>query len=458
MSQKKNINPVRSKSPETTVPTTVGTSNGVNRRQFLRRVAGATVSAISFPYIVASSALGTTETAAASNRITLGFIGTGRQSRNLLKAFLNEFGTEVVAVCDVDTHKRERARIMTEQHYASRSTTSTFKGCTAYHDFRDLLGRSDIDAVVIATPDHWHAIGVIQAARSGKDIYCEKPLSLTIAEGRAMVNAVGRYGCVFQTGSMQRSDYRFGLACELVRNGYIGRVKTVTVDIGGPSVECYLPAELVPDYLDWDFWLGPAPWRPYSPELAPPISFEGWANWRNYRDYSGGQMTDWGAHMFDIAQWALGMDNSGPVEIIPPDGKCYKVLTYKYAGGIVMTRDSGAADSGVLFTGTEGKIEVNRDHLKTWPDSLKASQIGPDQIHLRRSSNHYTDWLKCIRTRSRPICDAEIGCRSATVCHLGNIAYQIGRPLKWDPQRELFVNDAEANRMLDRPMRSPWRL
>jgi len=427
----------------------------VNRRQFLRKVAGTVVGAISFPYIVPSSALGAAGTAAPSERITLGFIGTGKQGKGLLRAFLNASGTQVLAVCDVDTLKRKRAQERTERHYANRQTKGTFKGCTGYNDFCNLLARDDIDAVVIATPDHWHIIPVIQAARAGKDIYCEKPLSLTIAEARTMVNEVRRYGRVFQTGSMQRSDHRFRFACELVRNGYIGEVKTVTVNVGGPSGECDLPAEPVPDYLDWDMWLGPAPSRPYHPELSPHISVDIFPNWRKYRDYSGGGMTDWGAHHFDIAQWALGMDDSGPVEIIPPDGKNYKVLTYKYANGITMTRDKA---NGVLFTGTDGKVEVNRGYLRTWPDNLIEQQIGPNDIHLYESSNHYADWLKCIRVRSKPICDVEVGCRSVTVCHLGNIAYQLGRPLKWEPKRELFVNDSEADRLRTRSMRSPWHL
>ncbi|NIA16901.1 MAG: Gfo/Idh/MocA family oxidoreductase [Planctomycetes bacterium] len=434
----------------------------VTRRQFLAGTVGAAAGAIGFPYIVSSSALGRDGSTLPSNRIVLGFIGVGKQgSSTLLKGFLNASGTQVVAVCDVDALKRKRARNITQRYYANHSgrAGAGSKNCTAYSDFRNLLVRSDIDAVVIATPDHWHAITVIQAARAGKDIYCEKPLSLTIAEARAMVNAVRRYERVLQTGSMQRSDSKFRFACELVRSGYIGEVKTVTVDVGGPSAECYLPAEAVPAELDWNFWLGPAPWRPYNSILAPPISFKDWPRWRNYRDYSGGAMTDWGAHHFDIAQWALGMDDSGPVEIIPPDGKDYKVLTYKYANGVTMIRDKiGLMDGGILFVGTEGRVAVTRGYLRTWPDSLMSQQIGPDETHLYKSNNHYVDFLNSVRDRSKPICDVEIGCRSATVCHLGNIAYQLGRPLKWDPGKERFVNDPQADRLLSRPMRSPWHL
>lgn len=439
--------------------------NDIDRRQFLTRAAGSVFGAVGFPYIISSSALGAAETVAPSNRITLGFIGTGKQGNEfLLSGFLNHSAAQVIAVCDVDALKRKRSRYRVEKHYAGRLSKGVFKGCTAYGDFRDLLARDDIDAVVIATPDHWHGIVVIHAAKSGKDIYCEKPLSFTIAEARDMVSAVRGYSRILQTGSMQRSDYRFRFACELVRNGYIGEVKKVSVNIGNAasaypifSEECYLPAEPVPDYLDWDMWLGPAPWRPYNSILSPDISNNIYPHWRNYRDYSGGLMTDWGAHHFDIAQWGLGMDETGPVEIVPPDGKNYRELTYKYANGVTMTRrDKGRR--GILFVGTEGKVEVNREYLHTWPGSLKNEQIGPNQIHLYESGDHYANWLKCIRTRSKPICDVEIGARSATVCHLGNIAYRLGRPLKWDPKNERFVNDEQADRMLSRPMRSPWHL
>jgi predicted dehydrogenase len=423
----------------------------MNRRDFLRAAAG-TAAVAAFPYVVPSSVFGAE---APSNRIVLGFIGCGKQSQHLMRSFLGSPGTQVVAACDVDKLKLERSsKEIVEKHYADRKDGS-YKGCVRYHDFRDLLARNDIDAVVISTPDHWHAVTVIESCKAGKDVYCEKPLSQTIREARAMVNAVRQYNRIFQTGSMQRSSQEFRFACELVQNGYIGDIQHVTVGVGGPPEDKLLPAEPVPDYLDWDMWVGPAMWRPYNNDLAPHISFDGFPNWRYYSYYGGGGMTDWGAHHFDIAQWALGMDGSGPVEIIPPDGKDYKVLTYKYANGIPMTRDNA---NGILFEGTKGKVEVNRGYLKTWPDSLKDQKIGPDQVHLYDSKNHYTDWLDAIRKRSDPICKIEIGASSVTVCHLGNIAYRLQRPLKWDPKREVFVGDDEANRLLSRSMRSPWHL
>ncbi len=427
----------------------------ISRRLFIKNVAGTAAAAIAFPYIVPTSALGRAGNAAPSERITLGFIGAGKQSKHLMRSFLNSPGTHVLAVCDVDKLKLARGKKIVEDHYAGKSGDS-YKGCDTYGDFRELLARNDIDAVVISTPDHWHAVMVIQSAMAGKDIYCEKPLSQTIKEARAMVNAVRRYGRVFQTGSMQRSDWHFRLGCELVLNGYIGELKNVNVNVGGPPRDRPLPAEPIPDYLDWDMWLGPALSRPYNSELSPHLSWDGFPNWRSHSSFGGGGMTDWGAHHFDIAQWGMGMDESGPVEIIPPDGEDYKVLTYKYANSVTMTRSNRAR--GVLFTGTKGEVNTDRGYLQTKPESLKDRQIGPNEIHLYESRNHYVDWLDAIRKRSRPICDIEVGCRSVSVCHLGNIAYKLGRPLKWDPKNEVLIGDAGASRLLSRPMRSPWYL
>jgi len=267
-----------------------------------------------------------------------------------------------------------------------------------------------------------------------------------------MAQAVRQYGRVFQTGSQQRSDSKFRFACEMVRSGRIGQVQTVHVGVGGPSSDKQFPEEPIPEGMDWEMWLGPAPWAPYNSERC---SGNYGGGWRQVRDYSGGMMTDWGAHHFDIAQWGLGMDAAGPLEIHPPDGKDYKTLTYKYASGVLMYH--GGAN-GVLFTGTQGKIEVNRGYLQTWPAELMQVPTAPNEVNLYKSNNHMADWIECIKTRQRPICDVEVGCRSVTVCHLGNIAYWLGRPLKWDPVNEQILGDEEAGRWLDRPMRAPWRL
>jgi predicted dehydrogenase len=417
-----------------------------NRRQFLKVSSAA---AFSVPLVLPSwGATGP------NDRITMGFIGTGTQGRGLLQNFLNHSTTQVLAVCDVDTTRREHHRQIVENFYKTKQD-SDFKGCAEYKDFRELLGRKDLDAVVIATPDHWHAYVAILAANSGKDIYCEKPLSLTIHEARAMVNATRKNNRVFQTGSMQRSSSEFRKACELVRNGRIGKVKEVIVDVGGPSVPCDLPEEPMEPGLNWDMWLGPAPKRGYNSVLSPRGVHTHFPNWRNYREYSGGMMTDWGAHHFDIAQWGLGMDDSGPVEIIPPDDpKATRGLRYLYANGVeVLHGDSG----GVLFIGSEGKILVNRGKFEATPESIGKEPLPANAIRLYNSNNHAKDFLDCIRTRKRPICDVEIGCRSVTVCHLGNIAYWTHKRLKWDPKKEQFIGDPEANKWLDRDKRDPWK-
>jgi predicted dehydrogenase len=428
----------------------------INRRQFIKRIGGAAVAAAGFPYVASLSG-----EVSPSEKITLGFIGMGMQGRGLLWAFLQQPSCRVVAVCDVDKQKLNRSLELVGENYGEKAV------CAAYGDFRELLARKDIDGVVIATPDHWHSIMAIEACKAGKDVYCEKAMAMSVAEARQVVNEVRRCERIFQTGSMQRSDLKFHQACELVRNGYIGEVKSVRLFLGmmlgGTSfpiypVGCDLPGEPTPDVLDWDMWLGPAPWRPYNSRIAPPMDVPGWPHWRDYEDYAGGLMTDWGAHHFDIAQWGLGMDASGPVEIYPENGKDIKMLTYKYANGTTVVRDDTMKYKSVEFTGTEGTVEVSREFIRTVPQSLIRQRIGVNDIRLYKSENHYTNWLDCICSRRNPICDAEIGCRSATVCHLGVIANRLGRPLKWDPVAERFINDAEADRFLSRPMRSPWKL
>jgi predicted dehydrogenase len=427
------------------------TPSHFNRRQFIRT----TACIVAAPTILPAGAWASERQP--SERVVLGFIGTGKQSRSLLGGFIRNPATQVVAVCDVDTTRREEARKRVEAFYANQSDNASYKGCDAYNYFRELIARKDIDAVVIATPDHWHAIQVIAAADGGKDIYCEKPLSLTIREAREMVNAVRRNRRILQTGSMQRSSQEFLKACELVRNGRIGKVKTVIVGVGGPSKWCDLPEETMEAGLDWDFWLGPAPLRPYNSILSPRGIPDHYPRWRNYREYSGGGMTDWGAHHFDIAQWGLGMDESGPVEIIPPeDPKAETGVRFLYANGVEMVHDSSR--SGVTFIGAEGRIFVDRGKFQAEPESVGQEMLGNKRIRLYASDNHLQDWLSCVRTRKLPICDVEIGCRSVTVCHLGNLAYWNRRRLKWDPSKEEFIGDEVANTWLDREKRAPWKV
>jgi len=348
---------------------------------------------------------------------------------------------QMLAVCDVIRSRRDRIGD---------------KGVAKYNDFREVIARDDIDAVVVTTPDHWKAVHVVEAARSGKDVFCEKPISRTIHEAKVMRDTVRACGRVFQTGTQQRSSREFRFAGEMVQSGRIGRIKTVKVSIGGPSRDCYLQPEPVPDELDWDMWLGPAPWRPYNRH----IPYGGCGAWSQYRDYAGGWINEWGAHSIDCAQWALGMDNSGPVEVIPPNRKDVKHLTWRYANGVILYNDGrmSLGRDAIVFEGTEGKISVGRGYLETWPASLKQKPTGPNEVHLQRSHHPHYDWLAAIRNRTRAVADIAYTCRSMTACILGNLAHWLGRPLKWDPVKEEFVDDEEANRWLDRPRRQPWTL
>lgn len=418
------------------------------RRTFIKQAVG-----LATFYIVPRHVLGR-GFLAPSDQISLGFIGLGRQANGLRGQFLkNE--ARVMAACDVDKTKVTAFSEAVNKHYAEKADKSAYKGCQTYDDFRQLLQNKDIDAVVIATPDHWHSAIAIAAAKAGKDIYCEKPLSLTIQEGRDMVKATRKYKRVFQTGNMQRSWPEFRQAVELVRNGYIGQIKTVNVNVGGPPRDFDLAAETIPAGLNWDAWLGPNTIeRPYNNVLNPSLTDTFWGKWRDIRDFGGGGMTDWGAHMFDIAQWGLDMDNSGPTELVP--GKEGKGLVYRYANGIEMNHTPVEGFQFCQFIGSEGEIKVGRKNLTTTPASLKDKIIGETEKRVYFSDNHYKDFLDAIRSRKNPISDVEVGHRTASVCTLGNIAYQLGRPLRWNPEKEQFVNDADANKLLSRPIRTKW--
>ena len=424
------------------------TNKQVSRRDFIR-IASAV--GIVTPIFIPSHVWGAKTPP--SDRLTMGFIGMGTQNRYLLTRFLGK-DTQVVAVCDVDTTRRESAKQMVEDAYAKK-TLAGYKGCAVYSDFRELLARKDIDAVCIASPDHWHAIHVVMAAKAKKDIYCEKPLSLTIPEARAMVKAVRKHKRVLQTGSMQRSSPEFYKACMLVRNGRIGKIQQVIVDVGPSSKWCDLPEEAMEPGLNWDLWLGPAPVRGYNSILSPRGIPKDFPAWRNFREYSGGGMTDWGAHHFDIAQWGLGMDDSGPVQIVPPeDPKAQTGVRFIYANGVQVIHGKSG---GVLFVGSDGQIFVNRGKFKITPEGLDKDPIPENGVQLYKSTDHYQDFLNCVKSRNKPICDVEIGCRSVTVCHLGNLAYWYRRTLHWDPVKERFTGDAEANTWLARQRRPPWQ-
>jgi len=407
------------------------------RRKFLSTMVRAAGAGLVAPAVVRSGSIAAAAGASANERVGVGFIGVGGMGSGHLGAYAQDKKYPAVAVCDVDATNREAA--------AQRVGPQ----CGKHNDYRELLDRKDVDAVVIATPDHWHGLCAIHACEAGKDVYCEKPLSLTIGQARAMADAARRYSRVFQTGSQQRSSGEFLKACELVESGRIGKVHTVLVSVWGSSGPCYLPAEDPPAGMDWERWIGPAPWRPFNVALHP-------FNWRAYRDYSGGMMTDWGAHHLDIAQWGLGMSQSGPREILPPEGG-NNYVTYKYSSGaIVKCGDVGV--NGVQFIGPLGKITVNRGYFNADPPGVAEEPLGKGEARLYRSPGHHEDWRQCMWTRRRPVADVEIGARSVTVCHLGNIAIWLGRKIQWDPAKEEMVGDPVASQWIDRPMRAPYCL
>jgi len=332
-------------------------------------------------------------------------------------------------------------------------------GCTGYHDFHELLARRDIDAVVIATPDHWHALAAIHACEAGKDVYCEKPLSHTIREARRMVEAARRNGCVFQVGSQQRSSPEFRKACEYVLSGRIGKLQWIRASFGGGPTCGWEPNSQPPTGLDWNMWLGPAPWAEYNRRRCH------W-DFRWYYDYSGGQMTDWGAHHNDIAQWGNGTSHTGPIKIepiavtFPTDGWFETATTWHvrstYANGVTLHTVSGP--HGIHFQGTDGWVWVKRGDFKASDPEIDNTPLAAGEVHLYQSPGHQRNWLDCIRTRKRPIADVEIGCRSVTICHLGNIALRTGKTVEWDPDNEVITNDPSLNTWLSRPYRAPWTI
>ena len=446
-------------------------TSSFTRRRFLQ-----TATALGVPTIIPASALGRDDKPAASKRITVGVIGTGNMGMGDLRGFLSDARAQVVAVCDVNKESggywaggvagREPARRLVEEKYAADTKAGTYKGCDAYVDFRELIARKDIDAVVVSTPDHWHAIPVIAAAKAGKDIYCQKPLSLTIAEGRAMSDAVKKHKRVFQTGSQQRSDSNFRRACELVRNGRIGKLQTVRVGLPGGRPDYAKTGdrkkpEPVPKGFEYDLWLGPAPEAAYAPARCH-------VNFRWIYDYSGGQVTDWGGHHPDCAQWGLGTEHTGPIEIrnakatFPPDDLWNTATEYSfeavYADGVTMII-SNKEKMGVRWEGTEGWVTADRGRHDASDKTILDSKIGQDEIHLYESNNHFRNFIDCVLSRKETVAPVETAHRSITICHLGNIAMRLGREkLKWDPAKEQIIDDAEASKMLSRPYRGTWKL
>lgn len=422
-------------------------STMLSRRRFLARTAGTTAFLAAAPLFVPSRVFG------ANDRITTGHIGLGGQGRGNLRAFSNN----AVALCDVDSRHLQAA---------AKEAMDRGANCQLFGDYRELLDQDGIDAVVISTPDHWHSLCVIHACQAGKDVYCEKPLSLTIAEGRAMVKAARDNNRIVQTGSQQRSADNFRKACELVRNGYLGKIREVHVGIAEsnhpfrnrePIADSDPPAE-----LNYDLWLGQAPLRPYN-ELRVHYNF------RFFWDYSGGQMTNWGAHHIDIAHWGLGMDDSGPLEVSGEaefnsngwhDVSEACRITYRYPNDVTMIVGQRQPDiiMGTKFIGELGTLHVDRGKLSADPAEILDVQFKSDDVRLISSNNHHQNFLESMQSRELPICDVEIGHRTATACHLGNIAIRLGRSIRWNSVQEQIEGDDEAAAMVARPQRAPWTI
>jgi predicted dehydrogenase len=426
----------------------------LSRRQFIRRSSLATAAAAA-PLILPSRLLGQN---APSKKITVGIIGCGNIADSHYGPLLGSpESIRVLAVCDVDRDRREAAAARVNKAYENAD-------CRAYADFRELNRRADIDAVFVCSPDHWHALLAIDAMRNGKDVYCEKPLTLTIAEGRAMVEAARKYDRICQHGTQHRSMKRFHDVSEFVRNHGLGKLDRIDVFIPPNNRHCgatWKP-EPVPAGLDWEMWLGPAPWRPYT-------SLGCHYNFRFISESAYGQVTNWGAHYLDIGQWALDMDNSGPVEVeghgeFPSSGlftNATKVdFTVRYANGIPMhcrTRYEGGGT--VRFVGERGWLDISRGAMSASDNNLlREMQANKGPVKLELSNNHHDNFFDAVRTRKRPIADVELGHRTTTVCNLGQIAMVLGRKLKWDPAKEEFTGDEMANRLRTRAMRSPWSL
>jgi hypothetical protein len=460
-------------------------SRRITRRNFLAGAAMAS-GAVAVPGIIPSHVWAAQGNAAPSGRINVGLIGHGCMGNGHLHRLAGDPTIQVQGVCDVDRTRREEGKRRVEEICAARSNAASYQGCTAYNDYREMLARPDIDAVVIATPDHWHAMLSIHAMEAGKDVYCEKPVSVTVYEGRRLVEVARRYGRIFQTGTQYRSISTIRAVCNFVRGGGLGKVKSVFTLWGKVGahlgVDSYipedfaLPAEAVPDGLDWDLWVGPAPWQPYNSAYhRNPIP--GVVPWAFHESFGAGAITWYHSHAADVIQYALGMENSGPVEIIPPGQGQFPTLTCRYANGTLlhlvdnwgMVKDVyKAVPATARLAGNFGGIFVGEQGWVTSMSTGGPIEGGPDEMFDRMKlatrevnigdNDHHENWFDCVRTRRQPSCSEEIGHRGASLGHLSIIGYKLARPLTWDPEKEVFPSDSEANRLLGRATRSPWRM
>tara|TARA_R110002167_G_scaffold29972_9_gene99471 strand:+ start:1161 stop:2477 length:1317 start_codon:yes stop_codon:yes gene_type:complete len=427
-------------------------SSGLSRRKFMQRTSLAVGAITIVPRHVMGRGF-----IAPSDKINLGFIGLGKQCRGLANRFVANTAAQIVAGSDVWTTKTDLFQTQVRELYAKERKTATYKGIKVYDEYKALLENTGVDAVVIASPDHWHATMAIDALNAGKDVYLEKPLTHRISEGIELVKTVKRTEKILQTGSMQRSSKNFRWACELIRNGYLGDISKVLVNVGDPAIDYNLPEEAMPKEVNWNKWCGPAPLLPYNHRLAPSNNdVDFWPDWRLFKETGGGILCDWGAHMFDIVQWALGKDGSGPVRYIPPSQKgAVRGLRMFYDNGIEMVHEDFDRGWGVRFIGSEGTMDVSRSYLETDPVSILTTELKDSDTRLYNSNdNHYQDWLDAIKNRTQPLCDVETGHRSASICNIANISYQLGLDLEWDPVEEHFKGDAAANAMRSRNNRS----
>lgn len=441
------------------------TKKGVTRREFL----GLSALGLASLTILPSWAINGVKIAP-SDRVVLGFIGLGRQGCSDFQSFSTCPGVQVAACCDVDSMKRERFKKRIETWQTAQKMAPR---CDMYEFYEDMLERKDIDAIEIATPDHWHALGAIHSCQAGKDVYCQKPLAYTLTEGLAVARAVRDNKRVFQVGSQQRSGAEFQKAIELVRGGAIGHIEKIYARVGEPPTPLDLPEMPVPSNLNFNLWMGPLnnPKVHYHPDLCPPISLNPeqneqlWAAWRWYQEVGNGYTADWGAHMFDIAQAAIGMDGSGPVEFIPQGYNGTPYATMKYANGIIMTEQPYRKDDkdakGIQFIGDKGWLKVARGYIECSDPSLlpkKEKKVGKGQYEV--SSPHMQNFIDCVRSRENPIAPVEVGCSTNTLCCLANISRELARPVKWDPATLSLGNDkeAEAHRLYGYEYRNPYKL
>jgi len=429
---------------------------GMSRRDFLVKSTAAASSLIGFPYIVSASALGKERQVAAGERIVMGVLGVGGRGTAIMRTFLALSDAQVVAVCDVNKDRCQQARKIVDEKYGK-------KVCKTYHDFYELLARPDIDAVLIASPAFWHVLMATEAARQGKDMYMEKPVGMSLAEGKILRQTIHRYERVFQLGTQQRSDHNFRFACELARNGRVGKIHTIRVGVPGRVSNKKFPQKPVPAGLDYKAWLGPAPWSPYTDAIL-----YGGAHER-ISLYSLGFISAWGIHHLDIAQWGNGTELTGPTEVegkavFPDEGvlDCANSweVNLRYPNGVTIHfTDNLKNTQGVRFEGEDGWVFVNRFGISASTESILKETIGPDEIHLPVSNNHSKNFLDCVRTRQQTISGVDAAVRSDTLCQLSDIATRTQRKLTWDAAKEQIVGDVQASRYLSpRPMCSPWHL